>query len=94
MNNQYNSEEQYQALCLKKALNLYGHLIVSAGLEAKIPPDEIGTLFLGIVANKSDWLDFKASFGDKLKEGKTVEVRMGDVQYFFEGDQYGQINEK
>jgi len=24
MNPQYNSEEQYQALCLEKALNLYG----------------------------------------------------------------------
>lgn len=63
---QYNSEEQYQTMCLEKALNLYGQLIVSAGLEAKIPSDEIGPRFLGIVANKSDWLDFKASFDVSL----------------------------
>jgi len=80
----YNIEEEYQAICLEKALNLYGHLIVSAGLEAKISPDEIGPRFLGVVENDEEWVDFKASFGEKLKAGETIEIRMGDTQYFFD----------
>jgi len=72
MDLQYNTEAEYQALCLEKALNLYGQLIVSAGLEANISPDEIGQRFLGVVANDEERLDFKAYYGRMMREGKPL----------------------
>lgn len=84
MDPQTNSEEEYRIQCLEKALNLYGQYVTSAGLKLEIPPDEIGPRFLGAVDNDEEWVVFKAHYEQMINDGRTLEVRMGDVQYFFE----------
>ena len=77
--------EMNEAIALEKAINLFGVHIVSSGLEAEIPIEDIGARFLAVVTNEEEAREFEHLL-EKLPIDHVREVRIGDSRFYFEGE--------
>lgn len=71
-------------IALEKALNLYGFQVVSAGLEAEIPPEDIGRCLLAVMEGEQDSEEFD-QFIEQSKIDHIKEVRIGETKFIFDG---------
>ena len=74
-----------EVVTLERLLNLYGSQIVSAGLEAEIPIEEIGHRFLAVVTDEEEAKEFEQLL-EKLPIDRVKEVRIGELRFYFEGE--------
>lgn len=72
-------------IALEKALNLYGAQVVSSGLEAEIPIEDIGHRFLAVVRDEEEAREFEHLL-ENLPIDHVKEVRIGDLRFYFEGE--------
>ena len=78
--------EMNEAIALEKLLNLYGSQIVSAGLEAEIPLEDIGHRFLAVVADEEDAKELEYQI-EQLQIDHVKEIQIGDVKFYFDGSE-------
>ena len=78
--------EMNEAIALEKLLNLYGSQIVSAGLEAEIPLEDIGHRFLAVVEDEKDSRELEYQL-EQLQIGHVKEIQISEVKFYFDGEE-------
>mgnify|MGYP000595533688 CR=1 FL=1 len=74
-----------EAIALEKMLNLFGSQIVSAGLEAEIPIEDIGHRFLAVVTDEEDAGELEQLL-EQIHIDHVKEVKIGEVKFYFKGE--------
>ena len=73
------------AAVLEKLLNLFGSQIVSAGLEAEIPIEDIRHRFLAVVTDEEDAGELEQLL-EQIHIDHVKEVKIGEVKFYFKGE--------
>ena len=76
--------ELIDAITIEKLLNKHGQQVVSAGLEAEIPIEDIGYRFLAVVEGEEDDMALD-HLCEQLQIDHVKEVRIGDAKFYFDG---------